>query len=204
MIRAAERALPERPRWSLQVIFWAFLAVVGLSTLVVLVLSKRDLWLELEMVAGVVASTLFLFYWWVLYHGVQFSNDERLTFSSVSIDAVDPGIPFGEITGAADDPLGLVVAFIIDVLVWIALVIVFTVLLWIGVNGVLLAILLIAMPLFYVFRASVRFVLRNAPICHGRLLKAAQVSLMFTVLKTAWIFAVIAGAHYAAAWYGAS
>jgi hypothetical protein len=61
MIRAAERALPERPRWSLQVIFWAFLAVVGLSTLVVLVLSKRDLWLELEMVAGVVSSTLVLF-----------------------------------------------------------------------------------------------------------------------------------------------
>jgi hypothetical protein len=199
--KAARKARPIKARWSLQVAFWVFVAIVSLSAGVVLVLSKGDLWLELEMITGVVAGALFLFYWWILYHGVQFGNDERLTFASVSMEHVDPGIPFGQITSAADDPLGLVVAFIIDVLVSLVLAVILSLLIWIGLNGVILAIVLIATPLFYVFRVSVRFVLRNAPTCHGHIGKAAQVALTFTIVKTAWVFAVIAGAHYAAEWY---
>jgi hypothetical protein len=78
---------------------------------------------------------------------------------------------------------------------------VFSFLIWLGMNGVVLAITLLTMPLFYIFRSSVRFVLRNSPACCGDFLKSGCVAAGFAVFKSCWFFAIVAGAHYLVMWY---
>jgi hypothetical protein len=198
MSHSTEKRLMQskKPRWSLLTSFWVFLGIVVVSTVTVLLTSKRELWLELEIVAGIVAAVVFLFYWWVLYHGIDFDENERLTFSGVQFDVVDPGLDIADLASGADDPISFIAGIILGLLLSVVLAIFVSLLVWLGVNGIALAVMLIATPLFAVFRTSVQFVLRNAPACHGDLVTAAQYSAMFTVIKTAWIFLVIFGAHY--------
>lgn len=195
----------KRPKWSLKTVFWVFVWIVLLSAAGVLLLSHTALWLELEMVAAVVALAVFFFYCWVLYHGVHFHDDDQLMITFVQGNVVDPGWPDGGfgLASGADDPIGCIIAILLEVVLYLLFAIVLSFLFWIGLNGLLMCVALIAMPLFYIFRSSVRFVLRNAPVCHHNLLKSAVVAAGFSFLKTCWFFAVIAGAHYLALWYKA-
>jgi hypothetical protein len=193
----------QRPKWSLRAAFWVFVWIVLLSTAGVLLLSHKDLWLELEMVVSIVALALFLFYWWVLYHAVHFYDDDQLTLSFIQGDVADPGWPDGGfgLASGADDPIGCIIAILLEVVLYLLVAFVLSFLVWIGINGLLLCVTLIAMPVFFIFRSSVRFVLRNAPACHRNLLKSAGLAAGFALLKTCWFFAVIAGSHYLALWY---
>jgi hypothetical protein len=195
----------QRPKWSLKTAFWVFVSIVLLSSVAVPLLSHRPLWVELEMVVAIVALVIFLFYWWVLYRGVHFCDDEHLTVTFVAYEATDPMWPnggFGFASGA-DDPIGCIIALLLEVLFFFLFAFVFSFLIWLGINGLVLSIAIIATPIFYVFRSSIRFVLRVAPVCRQNLLKSGVFAGGFALLKTCWLFAVIAGSHYLALWYRA-
>jgi hypothetical protein len=195
----------KRPKWSLKTAFWVFVSIVLLSSVAVPLLSHKALWIELEMVVSIVALVIFFFYWWVLYHGVHFCDDEQLTVAFVEYDVTDamgPNHSFGFASGA-DDPIGCILALLLEILFFFLFAFVFSFLIWLGINGLVLSIAIIATPIFYVFRSSIRFVLRVAPVCRQNFLKSAGFAGGFALLKTFWLFAVIAGSHYLALWYRA-
>lgn len=192
-----------KPKWSLKTVFWTLLSFVFVSAVLVLLLVKKDLWIEIEIITAVVAALMFLFYWWVLYHGIVFRDDEHIAFSLLPFEGTgDIGVGFGDITASgADDPVSVVLAFFIDLFVCFILAILLSVMFWLGVNAVLAAIILISAPLFYFFRSSVSFVLRNSPRCNGDLLRSAGLSAKYTLIKTIWFFLVVAGSHYMRVWW---
>jgi Ca2+/Na+ antiporter len=70
--------MKRRPRWSLRRGFWLSLGVVAV---VVLVFAETSIWVELEMVLGILALLLFLFLFYVLHAGVVFERRETLEIS---------------------------------------------------------------------------------------------------------------------------
>lgn len=197
MIASSQTSLgSQKPRWSFKTLFISFLLIVGFSTTVVLLVSHNELWLELEMVLGIISVVIFHFYWWVLYHGVEFVDDEHFKLSFAPLEVSDAGKAPGDVASSGSKDL---VEFLIlspDLAVFFLLAIGLSFLSLFGINSFLLAIALIAAPLFYIFRTSIKFVLKNTPKCHGSLLQAALYSAFFTLLKTLCVGFVIAGAHY--------
>ena len=198
----AKDAPRQRLKWSLKTAFWVFLSIGLLSTAGVLSLSHKDLWIELEMVVALVALLLFIFYFWVLYHGVNFHDDGQLGLKFSSFDVSDPWPYEGlGLIHLAEDPVSLILFLLVEFVLLMVFAFVFSFLIWLGMNGVVLAITLLTIPLFYIFRSSVRFVLRNSPACCGDFLKSVCVAAGFAVFKSCWFFAIVAGAHYLAMWY---
>jgi hypothetical protein len=193
--------LRDRPKWNLKVTFWVLMTILLLSSAGVFFLSEYDLWLQLEMIVGLVSVTIFSFYWWVLYHGVRFYGYNQLRVTFVPFEVTEIGYEFGSISSGADDPFGLVLGLILDLIAALVLSFILSLLLWIGLNGFINVVVLIAIPLFYVFRSSVLFVLRNSRDCYQDLVKSAKMAAFYSILKTIWFFIVIAGAHYLSFWY---
>lgn len=191
-----------KPLWSFKTLFISFLVIVGIATTIVLIISHNELWLELEMVLGIIAIVMFHFYWWVLYHGVEFTDDDHFKLSFTSYDVADPGLPTGDlVTVGADDLVSFLVLIALEIGLYLILALGLSALFWMGINGFVLAIALVTAPLFFVFRSSIKFVLRNSPRCHGHFFMSAVFSALFTILKTTLVGLAIFGAHYLALLY---
>jgi hypothetical protein len=70
--------MKRRPRWSLR---RGFCLSLGVVAVVVLVFAETSIWVELEMVLGILALLLFLFLFYVLHAGVVFERRETLEIS---------------------------------------------------------------------------------------------------------------------------
>jgi hypothetical protein len=191
----------KRPKWSLNSSFWFLLSVIIISALPVFFFSKYDLWIQLEILCGIVAGTLFFFYLLVLYNGVRFYDHGEPKVTYLGMDSCDIGYEFGSITSGADDPAGLLIAIVLDLLVGLFLTFVFSFLLWLGFNGLIYFTFILTTPVFYVFRTSVRFILKNSKECHHNIMRSARKAFTFTLIKTIWFFLIIAGTHYLTEWY---
>lgn len=189
-----------RPRWSIRTTVGAAVAIVAIVSAITLLVLRRPLWVELEAVTGLLSIVTFMFLGHVLYRGVRFLKHERFEFSLRTVelgdlwhgaDALPDSLDFSDAVDAADGVLG----FLLGVLVSIVLVIVLALVLWIGLNVAVNAVAIVSLPLFYLFRRSLRQVVARGRTCHGRLGRSVRVAAQMTFLYMGWLYSLIYLAH---------
>ena len=148
-----------------------------------------------------VSILMTFFYTYLLYYGIQFSKDETVTFgrsigNPLDLDA-GPCLDFGHFTaaGASEGPAGLLLGLVLDIVVCIFLSIVLSLLLWLGINLLVVGVVAIAMPLFYIFKRSVFFVLQHLEECHGKFFVALRYGFGYAAIKTLTLCLIIFGSH---------
>ncbi|NOT58159.1 MAG: hypothetical protein HOP18_26445 [Deltaproteobacteria bacterium] len=203
--RSPRRLKPKRPRWSLRTNFFGAIGVIVLVSLITIFALKKSLWIELEIILGILSLFMFTYFFLLLYHGVRFDRNEtflitwRPSFSDLS-DAssyIDTGGTFTG-GGAEAGPLGLVIGFLLDLLVSILLTFLLAVVLWLGLNVVVTVIVVLGTPLFFLFRRSVPYIVAKGRACHQDFSRAGWFALRATVFNTLWFYAMVLGAHYLA------
>jgi hypothetical protein len=196
----------KRPKWSLKTSFWAAVAVVTIASLCALLVLKRSIWVELHVLTAVLATFMFGYLFLVLYYGVRFDRNEQYSFSW-------PGSKFeswwdgtsqfntgGTLAegGAEAGPLGMIVGFLLDLIVSAVIAFVIAVVLWLTFSFVVTAILVVAIPLFFLFRRSIRYIVVKGRSCHGNLGRSIFFALRATVTNTVWFYAILVAAQYIA------
>jgi len=97
--------------------------------------------------------------------------------------------------GASEGLGGLLLGVILDIVVCILLAIVLSILLWLGINLLVAGVIAIAIPLFYIFKRSLFFVMRHVDECQGNILAALRYGFGYAVLKTLTLCLIIFGSH---------
>jgi|GEM_PF-2129974 len=191
-----------RERWSLLTCFWTAIVIILIAATSVIVLLHKPVWVELETLALVVGILMTIFYTYVLYHGIHFSKDETLTFGKAignPLDLADGSMSgeFGHFTaaGASEGPAELLLGLVLDIVVFIFLTIVLSLLLWLGINLFVAGVIAISIPLFYIFKRSVFFVMRHVDECNGNVLAALRYGVAYAVVKTLTLCLIIFGSH---------
>jgi hypothetical protein len=194
---------PKRSKWSFKTNFWGAISIVLLVALVVLIFLKKSIWVELEIIVGVISLFIFIYLYYVLYHGIRFDNNEKYTITWKNIDAdslssatiIDTGFGFTA-AGAESGILGLVVGFLLDIIISIVLSLLIAVLLWIGLNFILTAIVVLTIPLFYIFRRSLRYIVAKGRRCYKNSRKSFFFAIKSTIAYTVWLYCLIFLGHY--------
>lgn len=189
-----------RPRWSIRTTVSTAVAIIAIVSVLTLVVLHRPLWIELETVTAILSVITFMFFGHVLYRGVRFSKHERFDFSLRTVgrekiwDAPDPLAGTGDLLNAFDIDAGLP-NFILNIVISILLVFVLTWVLWLGLNIAINAATMIAIPLFYFFRFSLRQIVALGRTCHGKLGRSCRIAAGMTFAYMAWFYALIYAAH---------
>jgi hypothetical protein len=194
----------KRPKWSLKTSFWGAVGVVTVAALCTLLVLKRSLWVELHILAGFLAMFMFGYLFLVLYYGVRFDRNEQYSFSwpiskfETWWDATSQFNTGGTLTegGAEAGPLGIIIGFLLDLLVSIIISFVIAVVLWLTFSFVVTAILVVAIPLFFLFRRSIRYIVANGRLCRGNLGRSVVFALRATLTNIVWFYAILVGAQY--------
>lgn len=195
---------PRRPKWSFKTSFWGAGLIVFLVALVVLIFLKKSIWVELEVIVGVISFFIFVYLFYVLYHGIRFDNNEKYTITwkhieagnlSGSFDVIDTGF---ELTGAGAEAgiLGIIIGFILDIIISFLLSLLIALLLWIGLNIVITAIIVLTIPLFYIFKRSLRYIMAKGRRCYKDRTKSFLFALKATILNSAWLYFLIFLGYY--------
>ena len=196
---------PRRPRWSAKSSFLYALCLTGIVTALVLAIGKRSVWVELELAVGILAACFFIFLSYVLYHGIEMDESERFEFAwrradSSLLDFADfPGL---DVLDAGDDGFGCLGAVLVGILVFIVFAVLFPILLWLGLNLFIATLAAIILPMFYLYRRSLRHILRRGRRCRRRLGRAVGFAAAYTLIGSAWIYAVLFAAWTLALRYG--
>ncbi len=188
---------PRCPRWSVRTTLAASAAIIAIVTTMTLLISTRPLWIELETVTALLSIVAFMFFGHVLYRGVRFGKHERFDFSFRTVGC-------GDMWGGGGDVLTNFIAFdiesgclgfIVSIVASILIMALLTVVLWLGLNVAINAVVLVSVPLFYFFKRSLRQLVALGRTCHGRLGRSCLIALRMTVLYIAWFYAIIYLAH---------
>ncbi len=110
-----------------------------------------------------------------------------------------PGIDTGGgIAGSLSDagPFGCLVGLLLDFVVSIFLTVLIGVLLWIGLNLIEAVVTAVSLPLFLIFRRSLRYVVVQGRSCRGDAKKSLLHAALFTVMGTVWLCSVLYAAHF--------
>lgn len=199
----------DKPKWSLFSLF-VFSSVYALLAVVFFCLTgDRPLWVDLEIAISVCGGTLFILYWWILFHGVQVDSNEKFDVTLVKMpdiqgfDIGDPGfVDVGDLLGGLAElgPLGLIVAIPIIVvtviLASIVLAVAAYILVYVGINLTLISFFMVGAPLFFVFKHSILYVLRHQVESHNRLLTSARWAFTYAAPKTILLYGVVFLAHF--------
>jgi hypothetical protein len=198
-----------RPRWSLRSSFLAGGGILLACSLIVVLGLRESLWIELEIVSGLLGVLLWCFFTAVLYHGARFDQRERLHFEysrGHGRDWWDPGTGIdtgGAFTewGAEAGLAGAVLGFLLDLMILFGVSVVVGLLVWLGVNLVLPTILTLALPLFWLFRRAARTVVALGRRCRGRFWLSLGLGLRSALLSTFWLYTALYLGHLLArAW----
>jgi hypothetical protein len=190
------RRLWRRPTyrvWSIKTITIVALFVVVLTATSVFVFGKRSLFAETELTLVIIAAGLFLFLSVGLYRGIRVRRRDLPGIAASEtplknvMDGMDPLSTSFEVAGAADDILSAIGGFIVALIGLIVLGVV----LWILLSlGVVVWVFLLA-ALAWVFHRALRVVFSKSRVCRGNLAKSLAYALMYTLLYTGWLFALV-------------
>ncbi|MHC4798223.1 MAG: hypothetical protein ACYTF1_16440, partial [Planctomycetota bacterium] len=97
--------------------------------------------------------------------------------------------------GAEGGPLGIIVGIILDLILSIILIFLLAFILWLGVNLLVAAAALVFIPLFFLFRRSLRSITARSRRCRGDLGKSIIMAVYYTVIATVWFYIVLFIAH---------
>ncbi len=193
------------PRWSLKTHFWGAVTVVLVVSLTILLVLKKSLWAELEILTGVLSIFMFAYFFLLLYYSVRFDKNEHylILWPSQLTDWLDatPSLDTGgtfTAEGIEAGPLGMIVGFVLDVVVSIVLTFLLAVVLWLSMNVFVTAVVVLGAPLFFLFRRSVRYVVAQGRACCKDSSRAGWFALRATLVNTLWFYAILEGTHYIA------
>lgn len=126
----------------------------------------------------------------LLHHGVRYDSG-NVQWSAVLVayrqarDAVGdaeapPELPPIDVVGG-DDPLSVVLSVLAAIVLAVCWAAVLAVLLWLGLNALLVAALMVAIPLYWLFRRSLRAVAVHIPRTRGDLFRSALTALRYSL-----------------------
>jgi hypothetical protein len=196
----------KRPKWSLKTNFWGAVGIVTLATLCALLALKQSVWVELHVIAGVLALFMFGYFLLLLYYGVRFDRNEQYSFSWPASkfetwwNATSQFNTGGTMTegGADAGPLGMLIGFLLDLLLSIIIAFVIALVLWLTFSFLVTAVLAISLPLFFLFRRSIRYIVAKGRACRGNLGKSVRFALRATFTNALWFYAILIAAQYIA------
>lgn len=189
-----------RPRWSIRTTSVAALAIVAIASVLTLLVLRKPLWVELEALTGLLSVVVFMFFGHVLYRGIRFNKHERFDFSlrTVSLqdvwDGAASGVDGADLLEAVDAGDGII-GFLVGLLVSLVLIVGLGLVLWIGLNVVFNAVIVVSIPLFYFFRRSLRHVVVRGRTCRGNLPRSFRVAAWMTFFYMGWFYSLIFFAH---------
>jgi hypothetical protein len=181
----------KKPRWSLRTSFWVFVTILSVVTVTAFSLFPHSLWMDLEVLT---AATL------VLYRGVRFDRKERIAIAWRKSEwmNVEPWVDTGGVfTDAASEAgvLGCLVGILLDIAVSFLLSFAIAFLVWVGANLLFTTVFALSLPLFVIFRRSVRYVVAKGRFCHGNMRRSLLFALWATLIYTGWLYAILFAAY---------
>lgn len=198
-----------KPRWSIQTHFWAALSVVLLTSSIVIFVMKRALWVELEVVVGLVSIFHLIYMYLLVLKGVRVNKNEsfsidwkpfRLENSGVEhLWAVDTGGAFTTALAEAG-PAGCLAGILLDIVVSIFLVVIIAFLLWLGMNVMTSGIMILSLPIFILFKHSLRVSIARGRTYQGHVGKSLAYAAWSTLLNMTWLYVVIYLGHQLHEW----
>lgn len=199
-----KREKAKRPKWSIKTNFWSIVTVAAGISLIVLFGLKKNLWIELEIIVGILSFFFFLYLSYILFHGIRFDTNEKYTITWKAIDFstvaegssyLDTGGSFSSV-GGEGGLLGLIIGFIIDILISIIISLIIAVLIWLGINLFLTSVLVLFLPIFYLFKRSLRFVVAKGRYCYKNFTKSGLYALQATFVGSIWLYCILILGHY--------
>jgi hypothetical protein len=195
------RPFPKRvryPVWSVKTITVIAILVIALTAASVFLIGKKPLFFETELTLAIIAAVLFVFLSVGLYRGVRVKRRDVAGVDTKGVASLGEmvealpnpsGLPDG--MDADEGCLGVLVGLVVAVFVGIVLLF----LLWLLLNvGILLAVFLVA-ALSWVFYLALRQIFAKSRVCKGNLAASLGYALVYTVLYTGWLFALVWAAH---------
>lgn len=194
----------QKPKWSLKTNFWGAVAVALIVSFVTFIGLKKSIWVELEIIVGLLSFSSYLYLFYLLFHGIRFEENEKytITWKPVDFSSIADGGSFictdGSFTSAGGEGgcIGLIIGFLLDIIVSFLLSILIALLLWIGINVVITSILVIFLPAFYLFKRSIRFVVAKGRRCYKNISKSAMYALEATIVGSLWLYGIVFLGHY--------
>ena len=199
-----EQGRRRKVRWSLKTQFVFGLVLLALVLALVLTLVEKSVWDRLELITGILAALMFVYFSTVLHHGVRFDKKERFHFQWASEDPTSFmfadfgdcffGI-FAEAGAEEAGPIGLVIGLILDLILAVILSVLLGFLLWLSLNLVVAMVLVVFIPLFFIFSRSLRYIVVRGRRCVGDFGKACEHALYYTIAAAGFFYAVIYLSH---------
>ena len=198
---------PRRPRWSLRVLFGGALFVLVVAAVCGRLYPGRSVWSQLELATIILSTAFFVFLALALYCGVRVDAKERLRIRWVQwnetrleddLSGFDLSTTFTE-SLAAEGIGGIVLGIVLDILVSLALAVVVSALLWLGLNLAVGLALVVLVPGFYLFARSVRVAVARGRRCRGNVWRSGWYAVGYTVLYTGWFHLILLVARQLAA-----
>jgi uncharacterized RDD family membrane protein YckC len=189
-----------RPRWSLLTQFWAATCIAILTSVFVILVMKRSLWIELEVVVGLLSIFYFIYLYILIFKGIRFNKNETYSINWKPFDFNNSGIEHlglvdtgGVFTTAFAEagPVGCLVGIVLDIVASIFLVVIIAFILWLGMNVITTGILVLFLPLFILFRRSLRIAIVKGRTCHEQTGKSLLFAAWATLLNMTWLYVVI-------------
>jgi len=183
-----------RPKWSLQSSFWLMFAIGALVWVVVTFTLEKSIWVELEIVLTLISLCLFGFVFAVLYWGVVFDRNESLNVKWRSGDLrswIDSVGDMGWLDLGGDDPISCVIGLLLGLLLSVVVSFLIAVILWLGLSALMTAVVVIVLPLFFVFRRILRSAVVQGRRCRARVGAAAISALAATAMSMIWLYLVL-------------
>lgn len=169
--------------------FWFSTAATAIVTLLITLTVHKSLWVELEIVTGVLSALMFSYFTVILHQGVRFTDTKRAIIDWPTRRLTDfwdaltwtPDAGFFTTAGIENGLIGVIVGFLLDLVVMILFVFVISFLWWIGLN----AIVAIVLFLFWVHTRWLRYLVTTGRRCRGSwqksLLHGATTTLRFSL-----------------------
>jgi hypothetical protein len=185
-----------RPKWSLKTSFLVALGILSLTIPLILLTVDNSIWARLELITAIISIFIFAFLFLVLYQGVRFDKNERYELQWVKrpekfLDSTSEMEFGGVFSQSADDLVGFLIGIILDALIAIVLGIVIALLFWLGVNLIMGAITAVTIPLYFLFRRSIRYIVVRGRMCRGKIGKSLWYALRYTVINTIWFYMIL-------------
>ncbi len=182
-----------RPKWSLKTSFLMSVGIVAVVTPAVLLNVKKSIWTELEIVTGIMALLMFVYFTVLLYLGVRFNEKERAIVDWPVGSAADvwdgssiPSDGFFTEAGAEAGILGIIVGFLIDLLIALLVTFVICWIMWAGFN----VIIAVFIPLYWFHRRSLRFLVTRGRRCRGSWPRSILHGFTTSVQYSFWFYTV--------------
>jgi hypothetical protein len=138
----------------------------------------------------ILSGILWAYFSYILYRGLRFDHGKvkwrwpKISISDISDAVSNSGVSIPDLSDGFDVGEGCLGA-ILGIAVSIIAIIILVVLIYLGVEIGIFVSLIIAIPMYWLFRYSARLVIVNSRKCENNLIKSMMVAIKFAVIYSA-------------------